>query len=266
MASGYKINKWQQSRAPQMQIVSDDIENMADAGELPKGLVGRATKKFETEDFTATLGFDSEHKQWVFKRINNDTGEVLNLRGSREDISDGLALERTLLQKEVNDLIEEQETTNPDYMCGERLECWNWLQTPHGREYSTIAHERVWLMLQARLAQLGHLPITVANLEKAYCDLLDMTPCPLDHWFAKRDARLAQEAKEAEEAAAIPVAATPHENLGPSEEVLDRQKQDAENRRIAKGTSASTALVTKQGLAKLKRLAIDSRYAKEHRS
>ena len=266
-----KLNPIQAERSPQS--VSDanlqeTIESMADSGTFPKGLIAYTQKKIETDDYVAIFGFDTQKQEWVLKRTDKSDGSVLNLRGSRQDLADGLAFEKAVLQREVNEAIEEAELNDPDQMTGERLECWKWTtENPHGREYKTIAHQRVWLMLQARLAQLGHLPITVSNLERAYCDLLDMTPCPLDHWFGKRDARLAQEAKEAKDAeeVATSVAATPHENLGPSEELKARQKQDAENRKIAKGTSGSSALVTKQGLAKLKRLAIDSRYAHEHR-
>jgi hypothetical protein len=265
-----KLNAIQTQRAPQ--FVSDEslqetIESMADAGTFPKGLIAYTQRKFETEDYVAVFGFDAQKQEWVLKRTDKSDGSVLNLRGSRQDISDGLAFEKALLQRAVNEAIEEAELTDPDYMTGDRLECFKWTtETPHGREYKTIAYQRVWLMLQARLAQLGHLPITVANLERAYCDLLDMIPCPLDHFFAKRDARLAQKTREVEiaQAEATP-ARTPFENLRPSAEVEARLKADAENRKIAKGTSGSTAVVTKQGLAKLRRLATDSRYAHEHR-
>lgn len=272
MAKGYRntLNAFQTQRAPQIVLdesLQENIQNMADAGELPPGLVSRVQKRFETEDYIAVLGYDTQKREWVFKRTDKSDGSVFNLRGSREDIHDGLQFEKALLQRAVNEAIEEAELTDPDYMTGERLECWKWTtETPRGKEYKTIAHQPVWLMLQARLAQLGQLPITVANLERAYCDLLDMTPCPLDHFFAKKDARLAQEKREAEvsEASATP-ARTPFENLKPSAEVEARLKADAENRKIAKGTSGSTAVVTKQGLAKLRRLATDSRYAHEHR-
>jgi hypothetical protein len=270
MAKGYNnsLNTWQQHRVPQIafdESLRENIQNMADAGELPPGLVSRVQKRIETEDYTAVLGYDGEKREWTFKRTDKSDGTILNLRGSREDIRDGLQFEKALLQRTVNDLIEEEENSNEEYMEGEKLECFRWLRTPHGKEYSTIAHQPVWLMLQSWLAQLN-LPITVANLERAYCDLLDMTPCPLDHFLAKRDARLAQEKREAEIAkvSATP-ARTPFENLRISAEVEARQKADAENRKIAKGTSGSTAAVTKQGLAKLRRLAIDSRYAHEHR-
>ena len=265
-----KLNPIQAERSPA--IISDEglretIESMADAGTFPRGLVAYTQKKFETEDYVAIFGFDAQEQEWVLKRTDKSDGSVLNLRGSRQDISDGLAFEKALLQRAVNEAIEDAELTDPEYMTGERLECWKWTtETPHGREYKTIAHQRVWLMLQARLAQLGHLPITVANLERAYCDLLDMKPCPLVHFFAKRDERLTREKREAEiaQSTATP-ARSPFENLGPSAQVEARQKADAENRKIAKGTSGSTAVVTKQGLAKLRRLATDSRYAHEHR-
>jgi hypothetical protein len=266
MAKGYhnNVNKWQRERQPQ--TVSDDIQAMADVGELPKGLIGRVQKRFETEDYIAVLGYDTEKREWTFKRTDKSDGTILNLRGTREDISDGLALERALLQRAVAEEIEEAELTDPDYMTGERLECFKWIrETPHGKEYRTIAHQPVWLMLQSRLAHLN-LPINVANLEKAYCDLLDMVPCPLDHFLANRDARIAREKRDAEIAQAPPTPVrSPFENLRPLAEVEARQEADAENRKIAKGTSASTAIVTKQGLKKLQRLATDSRYAREHR-
>jgi hypothetical protein len=266
-----KLNPIQAVRSPQS--VSDanlqeTIESMADAGTYPKGLIAYTQKKIETDDYVAIFGFDTQKQEWVLKRTNKSDGSVLNLRGSRQDLADGLAFERALLQREVNEALEHEELTNPDYMTDERLECFKWTtETPHGREYKTIAHQRVWLMLQARLAQLGHLPITVSNLERAYCDLLDMTPCPLDHWFGKRDARLAQEAKErnAELERSVPVAETPFENLGPAPEVEARRQADAANRKLAAGTSGSTAIITPQGLRKLKSLAYTSRFSGEHR-
>jgi hypothetical protein len=265
-----KLNAFQAERAPQ--IVSDEsldqnIQDMADAGKFPKGLIAYTQKRFENEDYIAIWGFDVQKQEWVFKRTDKSDGTVFSLRGSRQDIQDGLQFEKALLQRAVNEAIEEEELTNPDYMSGERLECFKWTtETPHGREYKTIAYSAAWSLLEGRLEQLG-LPITVANLERAYCDLLDAEPCPLDRFFAKRDARLAREAEERNEGSgpSIPVARTPFENLGPAPEVEARRLADAKNRKLAKGTSGSSAIVTKQGLAQLKRLATDSRYAREHR-
>ena len=131
MAKGYNnsLNTWQQHRVPQIafdESLQENIQDMADAGELPKGLIGRVQKRFETEDYIAALGYDTQKRGCVFKRTDKSDGSVFNLRGSREDIHDRMQFEKALLQRAVNEALEERELTNPDYMTGERLECYRW--------------------------------------------------------------------------------------------------------------------------------------------
>ena len=121
MAKGYNnsLNTWQQHRVPQIafdESFQENIQRMADAGELPKGLIGRVQKRLETEDYIAILGYDTEKREWMFKRTDKSDGTILNLRGSREDIHDGLQFEKALLQRTINDLIEEEENSSEEYM------------------------------------------------------------------------------------------------------------------------------------------------------
>jgi hypothetical protein len=274
MATGYPktLNKWQQERSPA--IASDAaIENVVDRmmqtdtvpmgqksrGEYGAGLVKLTQKHFENDEFSQDIHFDVAAQEYKFKRLYHD-GRKIIANGSLEDIDATIQFQTAVIEREA------YEAANPVEVSEKERAVTEWMETfkfgANAKYYLDILPEDrarefvrvVWTFFDRMFGKAAYTP---EGINAAYVEAWDSGE--LDEYMFEAD----ELAKQSASAPSVPVAAKPTRDL--ASELAERQAADKRNRELAAGSANSTAIVTPQGLRKLKRLAVDSRYALEHR-
>lgn len=274
MATGFnkKLNAFQAERAPA--IVSDEsIQNTIDRmlqtetvpmgrnsrGQYGAGLIKLTQQHFANDEFTEDIHFDAAAQEYKFKRLYKD-GRKIIASGSLEDIDTTIKFHAALIERENH------EAANPVEVSEKERAVTEWMDTfkfgARAKYYLDIlrevrAREFVRIIWGHFDRMFGKAAYTPDGINKAYVEAWDSGE--LDEYMLEAD-RLAQETPSGP---SVPVTATRSRDL--TAEFAARQEADKKNREIAGGSANSTAIVTPQGLRKLRRLAIDSRYAREHR-
>jgi hypothetical protein len=274
MATGYPkaLNKWQQERSPAIasdRSIQDSIDAMLESDTVPMGqksggkhgagLVKLTQQHFANDEFTEDLNFDVSSQQYKYKRKYRD-GRSITANGTLEDVRDTLRIEAALVERE------KYEEANLVEVSEKQRAVTEWMSTfkfgAKAKYYLDIlteerAREFVRIIWNHFDRMFGKAAYTPQAIDRAFVEAWDSGQ--LDEYMFQAD----ELAKRAMPVSSVPVGATPTRNL--ASEFAERQAADKKNREIAAGSATSTAIVTPQGLRKLRRLAIDSRYAREHR-